>query len=137
MEELGPRMDTNEHESESKKRQLPEFRVTLTRLKPGEQAFPNARTVGDPRYDDGGQRTKLGGSPTYEQGEQPPPTCPSCGKLMTFVAQIDSVEHDAPHNPHRVHCLSTAQQWMFGDVGMIHVFFCFECCQPMATFECG
>jgi len=56
---------------------------------------------------------------------------------MTFVAQIDSVEHDWASNPHRVDALSDDQKWMFGDVGMIYVFFCFDCLQPHAEFECG
>ena len=84
-----------------------------------------------------GSGLSLAVQPDYDQGKQSPPLCPRCGKAMTFVAQIDSVEHDAPGNPHRVDCMSTQQQWMLGDVGMIYVFFCFDCCQPAATFECG
>jgi hypothetical protein len=114
---------------------LPEFRVTLTRLKPGEEAY--SKGIGILHYDDGGQRTKLGGDPDYEQGDHPNPDCPSCGKRMTFVAQIDSIEHQSDSNPHSVNALSKDQKWMFGDLGMIHVFFCFECCQAQAEFECG
>ena len=114
---------------------LPEFRVTLTRLKKGEQSYPiDADT---PHYEYQGRRTKLGGKPDYVQGEGPPPKCADCKKPMTFVAQIDSVEHDWASNPHRVDCLSENQKWMFGDVGMIYVFFCFDCLQAHAEFECG
>jgi hypothetical protein len=56
---------------------------------------------------------------------------------MTFVAQIDSVEHQWSSNPHSVNALSKDQKWMFGDVGMIYVFFCIECCQAHAEFECA
>jgi hypothetical protein len=109
---------------------LPEFRVILERIEPGEVAFPNAN-------DHLGQRTKLGGAPDWEQGEHQNPVCPECGKVMTFVAQIDSVEHDSDSNPHRVDALSDDQKWLFGDVGMIYVFFCFDCSLPHAEFECG
>ena len=56
---------------------------------------------------------------------------------MTFIGQIDSIEHDEAHNPHRVDCLSVDQEYMMGDVGLIYVFFCFECLQPAAVFQCG
>jgi len=56
---------------------------------------------------------------------------------MTFVAQIDSIEHDEQHNPHRVDCLSEKQQFMFGDVGMLYVFFCFECLETTSIMQCG
>ena len=108
---------------------LPEFRVTLTRLKRGERAFPTV--------DAEGRRTKLGGDPDYIQGDQPLPKCPECGKSMLFVAQIDSVEHDWDSNPHAVDALSQKQKWMFGDVGMIYVFFCQNCLIAGASFECG
>ncbi len=114
---------------------LPEFRVTLTRLKPGEQAYPQGDDT--PHYEAHGQRTKLGGDPDWEQGERPNPECPNCGLPMTFVAQIDSVEHQWRSNPHSVDALSDDQKWMFGDVGMIYVFFCFDCLEPHAEFECG
>jgi hypothetical protein len=28
------------------------------------------------------------------------------------------------------------QQFMFGDVGMIYVWFCFQCLTPQASMEC-
>jgi len=56
---------------------------------------------------------------------------------MTFVAQVDSVEHDSKSNPHRVSPLSEDQKWMFGDVGMIYVFVCFDCALAHAEYECG
>jgi len=56
-----------------------------------------------------GQRSKLGGSPTWIQFDETP-QCPRCSHAMTFLAQIDSIEHDEPSNPHRVNCLSPDQQ---------------------------
>ena len=40
---------------------LPEFRVTLTRLKEGETAYP----IEGAQYETYGQRTKLGGDPDW------------------------------------------------------------------------
>ena len=114
---------------------LPEFRVTLTRLKPGEQAYPKGDDV--PHYEFHGQRTKLGGDPDWVQWDRPNPRYASREKATTFVAQIDSVEHQWKSNPHSVNALSKDQKWMFGDVGMIYVFFCFHCLQPHVEFECG
>jgi len=56
---------------------------------------------------------------------------------MRFVAQLDSIEHDSKSNPHSIEALSRKQHFMFGDVGMIYVFFCFECCQVQSVFQCG
>lgn len=113
---------------------LPEFRVTLQRMKPGELAYPISDDI--PHYEYHGRRTKLGGEPRWEQGEELP-ICPSCRQKMTFVAQIDSVEHQWKSNPHSVPAYKQKQKWMFGDVGMIYVFFCFECCEPASVFQCG
>lgn len=115
---------------------LPEFRVILERVAPGEEAYPTGEEI--PHYEYQGRRTKLGGRPDWVQrNEDEGPVCPECGKKMTFVAQIDSVQHDWKSNPHGVDSLSENQKWMFGDVGMIYVFFCFECQQTASVFECG
>lgn len=105
--------------------ELPEFRIALTRLAPGESAYP---IVEDERYEEYlGQRSKLGGKPDLAFGERELPKCPQCDQEMVFVAQIDSIEHDSPSNPHAVNSGSEDQKWMFADVGMIYVFYCFEC----------
>src|SRR5690349_17495075 len=96
---------------------LPEFRVTLTRLKKGESAYPISDDA--PHHEYQGRRTKLGGAPDWGQNENFP-VCDSCKKKMTFVAQIDSVEHQSKSNPHSVPAGSKDQKWMFGDVGMIY-----------------
>lgn len=70
-----------------------------------------------------GLRSKLGGSPNWEQCDETP-NCPSCHEVMTFISQIDSIEHFEEHNPHAIDCIYGDQHFMFGDVGMIYVFFC-------------
>ncbi|MFB3894696.1 MAG: hypothetical protein ACE14V_00175 [bacterium] len=83
-----------------------------------------------------GLRSKLGGKPDWEQYDETP-ICPSCNEKMTFIGQIDSIEHDEPHNPHAVDCLSDDQRYMFGDVGIIYIFFCFDCLETISVFQCG
>jgi hypothetical protein len=73
-----------------------------------------------------GLRSKLGGEPDWQQWAEWP-NCRHCRKEMTFVGQLDSLEHDSESNPHRIDCLSDDQEYMFGDVGLIYIFFCFEC----------
>ena len=111
---------------------LPPFKVTLTRLKEGEPEFPKY----EKSYESQGQRTKLGGTPDWVQNDETP-SCPDCNQPMTFVAQIDSIEHDWKKNPHAVYALSEDQKWMFGDVGMIYVFHCFDCTTAQAVIQCG
>ena len=113
---------------------LPEFRVSLTQLKRNESAYPKGDDI--PHYEYHGRRTKLGGDPDYCQGDRDLPKCSQCGNRMTFVAQIDSVEHQWKSNPHAVEDFDD-RKWMFGDVGMIYVFFCFGCLESRSEFECG
>jgi len=109
-------------------KRLPEIRVLLSRVSPGESAIPL-------EYPDNlGLRTKLGGEPDWIQGDETP-ICPSCQQKMTFVAQIDSIEDSNPYNPLRKDPLAD-KDYMFGDVGMIYVFFCFECCETASVFQC-
>lgn len=106
---------------------LREYRVTLTPVGDNEAAC-------ELEYPDNlGLRTKLGGEPTFIQGGEIP-DCPDCGKRLHFIAQIDSVEHKSKTNPHARDYQE--QQFMFGDVGMIYVFFCFQCCQPSCAMDC-
>lgn len=56
---------------------------------------------------------------------------------MTFVAQLDSIEHDDRANPHAVDCLSDEQQYVFGDVGMIYVFACLSCNETQSVMQSG
>lgn len=108
-------------------KQLREYRITFEHLSPEGSAKPERLL---------GLRSKLGGAPDWDQSDETP-ECPHCDLVMTFIGQIDSIEHDAPNNPHRIDCLSPDQQFMMGDVGLIYVFFCFDCCHPAAVFQCG
>jgi hypothetical protein len=45
-----------------------------------------------------------------------------------------SSEHKSSENP--IAKDYGEQQFMFGDVGMIYVWFCFDCLTPLATMDC-
>ena len=110
-------------------RVLPELKVTLDRVDPGQHAIPpDAR-------DRSGISMKLGGSPDWIQTPEAP-FCFRCGAPMTFVAQIDSVEHQNELNPLSKDPVAQDQDYMFGDVGMIYVFFCFDCLETKSIFQC-
>ena len=106
------------------------------KLREYEVAFARGSRSRDPNRHDLGLRSKLGGDPEWDQGDETP-NCSSCNAAMTFVGQIDSIEHDFPNNPHAVEALSGEQHFMFGDVGMIYIFFCFQCSETKSVFQCG
>lgn len=56
-----------------------------------------------------GRRHRIGGQPDFIQATDVP-NC-SCGKRMTFYAQIDSL----------------SDEFILADCGMIYVFVCFDC----------
>jgi len=107
-------------------RELKEFRLQFERVPKGDELGES----------DLGLRSKLGGKPAWEQAEEIP-ACPGCLRPMTFVGQIDSIEVDSKQNPHRVDSLSDRAEYVFGDVGLIYIFFCFECCESKSVFQCG
>ena len=111
----------------AKPRRLPEIRVELSRPQRGEKAVP----LDYPHHL--GMRTKLGGEPDWVQDFETP-ACVECGNDMTFVAQIDSIEHDNKLNPLRRPALGK-KDYMFGDVGMVYVFFCFKCTTTQSVFQ--
>jgi len=74
-----------------------------------------------------GQATKLGGNPNWIQHDETP-QCPSCGWPMVFVAQIDSIDYNEA-------TWVGDQSYMFGNVGMIYVFFCFGCSETRSIFQ--
>ncbi|MCZ7647075.1 MAG: YwqG family protein [Planctomycetota bacterium] len=80
-----------------------------------------------------GLRTKLGGKPDWEQGDEYP-NCPDCKEEMVFIAQIDSIEHESEYNPLSKSALGH-QDYMFCDVGMIYVFYCFGCNEAKAVTQ--
>jgi hypothetical protein len=106
---------------------LREYRIRFERVPEGERAYPPGR-------ENLGLRSKLGGEPDWVQGNDTP-ACPECGEPMSFVGQIDSIEHKEDHNPHRQE--HREQDFMFGDVGIIYVFFCFDCLASQSVFQCG
>ena len=73
-----------------------------------------------------GKRSKLGGEPDWIQNDETP-KCPHCKKHMEFVAQIDSIGYTGS--------ASTTGECMFGDVGMIYVFFCKKCGETKSVFQ--
>ena len=111
-----------------KAKRLREFRMRFTPVPKGERAYTR-----DP-IDALGSRSKLGGSPDWDQGDETP-KCRDCRQIMSFIGQIDSIEHHCSKNPHRQNF--DKQQYMFGDVGMIYVFFCFDCLTTKSVFQCG
>ena len=96
--------------------------------------LPAFRIVADPLPQDLldrtalGQRSKFGGRPTWEQ-EDETPTCPDCSKSMVFVAQLDSIGFDPAKTV-------GADEYIFGDVGLIYVFFCFDDGKTTSVFQC-
>lgn len=100
--------------------QLPVFRIIAEPM-PGDLPDPK-----DPKRL--GRRSKFGGQPTWEQ-EDETPTCPRCGNAMVFVAQLDSIGFDRRG-------AAAAEQYIFGDVGLIYVFFCFEDGETRSVFQC-
>lgn len=115
------------------KDQLPEFKVTLQRMAKGERAVnPDDRK-------NHGARTKLGGVPNWIQLIDETPICEECKERMTFVAQIDSLEHRPEYRPGRSEPKRRARSmkpWMFCDVGMIYVFYCFNCSKTRSVTQC-
>ena len=73
-----------------------------------------------------GKRSKLGGEPDWIQNDDTP-KCPHCNQYMEFVAQIDSIGYTGS--------ASTTGECMFGDVGMIFVFYCKDCGETKAVFQ--
>ena len=97
--------------------QLPPLRI-VAQLLPGDTVDEKAL----------GQRSKFGGQPNWIQNDDTP-TCPDCGEPMTFVAQLDSIGFDRANS-------AAAQGFMFGDVGLIYVFFCFDDGKTCSIFQC-
>jgi hypothetical protein len=95
---------------------LSERKVILQEVNKGERVVERDKL---------GERTKLGGVPDWIQHDDTP-ICSSCHNFMTFVAQIDSIDFSK----------AEAGEYMFGDVGMIYVFFCFECSETESVFQC-
>jgi hypothetical protein len=105
------------------------YKVSIEPAASEEDAVPGASP------DEVGLRTKFGGEPYWIQDDERP-TCEHCHKSMAFIGQVDSFEHQRSNNPNARDALWGEQQFMFGDVGLIYIFFCHECCEPRAVFQC-
>jgi len=66
---------------------------------------------------DVGKRHRLGGSPEFLQN--PEIQACSCGKDMTFYAQIDSIN----------------DEFILADCGLIYVFVCFDCFETKSVLQ--
>jgi hypothetical protein len=67
---------------------------------------------------------RVGGSPCWIQGAQYP-TCPQCGELMRFIAQLDS---DIP--------TSSGGEWLWGSGGIGYFFWCDPCVISGSLWQC-
>lgn len=86
-------------------REIPPFKLVPEPLNNEAASIPPFKWAGK----DIGRRHRLGGTPDFIQDTQVP-KC-SCGKSMTFYAQIDSINDEI----------------ILADCGMIYVFVCFDC----------
>jgi hypothetical protein len=93
--------------------QIPYFKIKL------EPMTAEARDMKPFQWapDEIGSRHKLGGNPDFIQKANIP-LC-ACGLEMTFYAQLDSLNDE--------YCIA--------DVGMIYVFFCFECIEVQSFVQ--
>ena len=105
---------------------LREYRMKFEKVPAGKAAIPDLDKIG--------MRSKLGGKPDWCQSAKVP-NCSDCGAPMSFIAQIDSMEHKEGYNPHAVDY--DKQDYMFADVGMIYVFMCFDCMETQSVLQCG
>ncbi len=75
-------------------KKLTEYKISFERVPRGKHALgPNHWIQAL------GRRSKLGGEPDWVQSDETP-KCAGCHKPMTFVGQIDSIEHNESTNPH-------------------------------------
>ena len=73
-----------------------------------------------------GKRTKLGGKPEWIQDPEVP-LCMSCQKNMIFISQLDSIDYGED--------IDKTTEYIFGDMGMIYTFFCFDCLDTKSVFQ--
>ena len=85
---------------------LPEYKLELIPLNSDaeqKRGFP----MSEPEI---GNRSKVGGKPTFLQVEEYP-VCQNCGLKMAFYAQLDAI----------------GDGFDIADCGLIYVFICFDC----------
>lgn len=125
--EMPPWYDTDQRVTSAKTQfahvPLREIRIDLQQLK------SDSRKALVERDDCSGYRTKLGGKPDWLQGDETP-ICPECNERETFICQIDSIDDVVREDE------EGTPAYMFGDAGMIYVFFCFACGETHSVFQC-
>lgn len=94
-------------------RVIPPFKLILQPLNDEAAALPPFKWAGS----ETGRRHRLGGTPDFIQ-DPVTPEC-TCGKVMTFYVQIDSIN----------------DQIVLGDCGMIYVFVCFDCLETKSILQ--
>jgi uncharacterized protein YwqG len=92
---------------------IPPFKLVPEPLTEDAKSLPPFKWAGD----DIGRRHRLGGKPDFIQQAEVP-RC-SCGKEMTFYAQLDSINDDL----------------IIGDCGMVYVFICFDCLETKSILQ--
>jgi hypothetical protein len=94
--------------------EIPPFRLVPKPLDKQAAALPGFKWAA-PEI---GTRHRLGGRPEEIQPVEYP-TCPHCRSEMTFYGQFDSIN----------------DEFCIADVGLIYVFFCFECSEAEAVVD--
>jgi hypothetical protein len=94
-------------------RVLPEIPLVINPSTPEARASVGFKWAGR----GAGRRSKIGGAPDWIQ-KPSVPIC-TCGKPMTFYAQVDSV----------------GDSIVLADLGMIYVFVCFDCFETHAVLQ--
>ncbi|MGC2775452.1 MAG: DUF1963 domain-containing protein [Bradyrhizobium sp.] len=95
-------------------KKIPPFKLDPVPLNEAARELPGFKWA--PK--DVGKRHQLGGEPQFIQQENWP-KCPSGHGLMTFYAQLDSINDE----------LSLA------DCGMIYVFICYDCFSAVSVVQ--
>ena len=94
-------------------KEVPPFKLVPEPLNEEARSLPPFKWAGR----DIGRRHRLGGTPDFIQRAEVP-HC-SCGKGMTFYAQLDSINDDL----------------ILGDCGMVYVFICFDCLETRSILQ--
>lgn len=98
---------------QSAMREIPPFKLIPEPLTAEATALPPFKWAGG----DIGRRHRLGGRPDFIQSPNVP-EC-TCGKKMTFYAQLDSIN----------------DEFVLADCGMIYVFVCFDCFEAKSVLQ--
>jgi hypothetical protein len=94
--------------------EIPPFRLVPEPLNDEAAALPGFKSAGPGP----GTRHQLGGTPRAIQPLEYP-RCSQCREAMTFYGQLDSINDD----------------FCIADVGLIYVFFCFECIEAATMID--